>query len=267
MRSLVAVVLLFAVACGGESDFGPIESPGSGGSVGSGGQAEGAGGQASVDPICEPGRRVSCPCEGPEGWQRCAPDGSSWDECVCPAVGSGGTDAAGGAGYGSGGEESSGGEPGASGGTNSAGGAFSSGGSASGGESGSGGASCSAVFYRDADEDGFGDPENSVTACYRPSGYVDNKEDCYDGNAEARPRETASWFSEDRGDGSFDYDCDTQETGEYDPFSGMCSNVSARTGWWDVTESPSCGEQGKLMNVEEGSFACGFLQEKAQRCR
>lgn len=42
-------------------------------------------------------------------------------------------------------------------------------------------------FYRDADEDGFGDPDDSVTACDRPDGYVDNGDDCDDTEAQINP--------------------------------------------------------------------------------
>lgn len=37
------------------------------------------------------------------------------------------------------------------------------------------------IFYRDADEDGAGDPSVSVEACSTPAGYVDNDDDCDDG--------------------------------------------------------------------------------------
>ncbi|UCF68090.1 MAG: putative metal-binding motif-containing protein, partial [Acidobacteriota bacterium] len=36
------------------------------------------------------------------------------------------------------------------------------------------------LWYRDADEDGFGDAANSRSACLRPDGFVDNADDCDD---------------------------------------------------------------------------------------
>lgn len=67
--------------------------------------------------------------------------------------------------------------------------------------------SCSLIFYRDADLDGYGDPAAPTTACSRPIGYVTNSADCYDANRNAKPGQTGR-FAEHRGDGSFDYDCD-----------------------------------------------------------
>ena len=42
-------------------------------------------------------------------------------------------------------------------------------------------------FYRDADGDGFGDPDDVVWACSPPEGYVDNDEDCDDTDADVHP--------------------------------------------------------------------------------
>ncbi len=48
-------------------------------------------------------------------------------------------------------------------------------------------ASDAATWYADVDGDGFGDPGSSVTACDVPSGYLDNAEDCDDGDAAVFP--------------------------------------------------------------------------------
>lgn len=66
----------------------------------------------------------------------------------------------------------------------------------------------SSTCYRDADGDGYGNP--GVTgAC--GAGYVANNTDCYDSNANAHPGQ-ASFFSINRGDGSYDYDCNGSTT-------------------------------------------------------
>ncbi|MEM8585462.1 MAG: fibronectin type III domain-containing protein, partial [Bacteroidota bacterium] len=41
------------------------------------------------------------------------------------------------------------------------------------------------TFYADTDMDGLGDPNNSITACSQPTGFVENADDCDDGNPEA----------------------------------------------------------------------------------
>jgi hypothetical protein len=43
------------------------------------------------------------------------------------------------------------------------------------------------IFYRDADGDGFGDPDNHTRACEAPRGYVANNTDCDDRNAQRNP--------------------------------------------------------------------------------
>ncbi|MEC7984706.1 MAG: putative metal-binding motif-containing protein [Myxococcota bacterium] len=42
-------------------------------------------------------------------------------------------------------------------------------------------------WYDDADNDGFGDPDSVLNQCSPPAGYVDNGDDCDDGNANAFP--------------------------------------------------------------------------------
>ena len=39
------------------------------------------------------------------------------------------------------------------------------------------------TFYRDADSDGRGNPNNTTRACFRPSGFVTNTNDCNDGDS------------------------------------------------------------------------------------
>ena len=45
-------------------------------------------------------------------------------------------------------------------------------------------------YYRDADGDTYGDPNNPIWACSQPAGYVDNKGDCDDTRADVNPAMT-----------------------------------------------------------------------------
>ncbi len=49
------------------------------------------------------------------------------------------------------------------------------------------GADTALVYYRDFDNDGFGDPNNNKSACTSPSGYVTNNTDCNDNSAFIHP--------------------------------------------------------------------------------
>ncbi len=55
------------------------------------------------------------------------------------------------------------------------------------------------TWYADNDGDGFGDADESVTACEKPSGYVSNDSDCDDSDANAY--ETVDGYADQDGDG------------------------------------------------------------------
>ncbi|MFH1463588.1 MAG: MopE-related protein [Pseudomonadota bacterium] len=57
------------------------------------------------------------------------------------------------------------------------------------------------TWYRDADDDTYGDPDSTTAACTQPAGYVDNADDCDDTQTAANP------WEEEVCDG-IDNDCD-----------------------------------------------------------
>jgi len=63
---------------------------------------------------------------------------------------------------------------------------------------------CENVFYRDADGDGFGDPNGSVLSCEQPLGFVTDNTDCNDDPSTGfyeHPGQT--WYPDVDGDGYF----------------------------------------------------------------
>ena len=57
-------------------------------------------------------------------------------------------------------------------------------------------------FYADIDGDGYGDPFTLEAACEPPEGFVDNRDDCDDGDPDERPGQT--WYRDVDGDGFAD---------------------------------------------------------------
>ncbi|MCK6521216.1 putative metal-binding motif-containing protein [Myxococcota bacterium] len=102
-------------------------------------------------------------------------------------------------------------------------------------------ASDAPTFYADNDRDGFGDPTDSLRVCSAPTGYVSDNTDCYDKNDDVRPDQT-EYFPTERGDGSFDYNCDeaiVRRTTAYGLCSALC--LLTQEGWAD-SPTPDCGE-------------------------
>jgi hypothetical protein len=132
------------------------------------------------------------------------------------------------------------------------------------------------AWYRDGDKDGYGDKKIALRASKQPTGYVANSLDCYDANPDARPGQNR-YFTQHRGDGSFDYDCDGSATPAEQIVSGGCKQITllgypthcwADEGWQGSV--PGCGQQGRwLDSCEVATLSCSLMKEKrpVQACR
>ena len=100
------------------------------------------------------------------------------------------------------------------------------------------------VYFKDSDNDGYGDAATSGKCYCQQTGVfkVLTATDCYDANANAHYGQTA-WFSIHRGDGSFDYDCSGSETKQWTQVSGGCEifgDLCSGIDGWDGPV-PLCG--------------------------
>lgn len=138
------------------------------------------------------------------------------------------------------------------------------------------------MFYPDADHDGRGAAAGGKCLCAGTDEVpATNHEDCYDGNAEAKPGQT-KFFERDRGDGSFDFDCDGAAQQERAVRSngrctwttnfggiGLClssgggGGTGTVNGWRD--DVPACGRHGYFFDKCEGP--AGNQGGTASTCR
>ena len=100
------------------------------------------------------------------------------------------------------------------------------------------------MYYKDADNDGFGDVSTPGKCYCVPTGVfkVLTATDCYDSNGSAHPGQL-EYFTIHRGDGSFDYDCSGSESKLWTAVAGGCQLFgdlcSGDNGWSGSV--PLCG--------------------------
>ena len=142
------------------------------------------------------------------------------------------------------------------------------------------------TYYRDYDGDNYGDA-NYTSECWCSPGGTDgffdvtNNGDCYDYNILANPSQTG-YFSSDRGDSSYDYNCDTVQEKQYTT-SGSCDSWGSSIGDCTMNTAgwnggiPACGASGNYILDNDScsagcwNFCCQIggpsYQSKQQNCR
>jgi hypothetical protein len=83
-----------------------------------------------------------------------------------------------------------------------------------------------AVWFVDADLDGYGSTASAVVSCDHPTGYADNASDCDDGNSGARPDAPEVWYD------GVDQDCngaDDDQDGDGFVLADDCDDTVAST--------------------------------------
>ena len=133
-------------------------------------------------------------------------------------------------------------------------------------------ASGCSYYYYDADGDGYG---TTTSRCYcegTGTYTASNNDDCYDSNANANPAATA-YYSVNRGDGSYDYNCDStaskRYTDNYDCTGAIFVCVDYTSGWSSSTD-PACGAAGSWRtgcSADLTSCSSSGSSSRTQTCR
>ena len=130
------------------------------------------------------------------------------------------------------------------------------------------------VYYQDTDGDGYGSTIN-ICVCDPVGDYdVSNTSDCYDNNSAAKPNQT-NFYSVDRGDGSYDYNCDGSQEKRWTTMAGSCTllnSVCNANNGWSGSSSPSCGTSKTWRASCEwdwSSWTCEWKNSstRTQKCR
>jgi len=116
------------------------------------------------------------------------------------------------------------------------------------------------TFYQDSDGDTYGNPSSSTQRCgLTYAGYVTNNTDCYDGNASAKPG-SATCSGTNRGDGSYDYNCNGTSNTCGTVYSGSWSTATFYYVRCSCTPMAVCGCSEGNPGTEytfSGTAACG----------
>ena len=127
-------------------------------------------------------------------------------------------------------------------------------------------------YHADMDADGYGDAGTTQCLCAADPPYTTQDDaDCFDNNDEAYPG-APDWQTQQRGDGSFDFDCDGSEEEEHPDLGscyvddlGLCHLQQA--GW--IGGVPPCGVHGNWLSgcIGVEAFCHQTVSLVIQACR
>jgi hypothetical protein len=130
-------------------------------------------------------------------------------------------------------------------------------------------------YWRDADGDGYGDASLPFEDCSKPDGYVENPDDCDDGDKRAKPGQTEFFTDQTLGKKSWDFDCsfsvERQLTEKVHCYVDPATKTCMGHGWKDEA-SPECGAARtfvtcQTMFKELIPFCVGIWSTHTQGCR
>lgn len=118
------------------------------------------------------------------------------------------------------------------------------------------------TFYRDADDDDFGDDDDTIDACSAPEGYVATGGDCNDDEERAFPGQT-QYFGFPNAVTGFDWNCNGSvdyEIDESGPVRCMSGDCPTTRRW--VDSSPACGTDAVVWYCDRSGGTCGSPVEE-----
>jgi hypothetical protein len=127
------------------------------------------------------------------------------------------------------------------------------------------------ALYQDADRDGFGDPKTTKQLCSPVTGWVTNALDCYDGNKDVYPGQTAFFTQPSKAALPYDYNCDGKEE-QRSTMLLSCAGLPEAScklgpeGW--KGKVPACGMKGSWIRCSWLAIVClQSSSSKTQSCR